>query len=48
MEGTPIVYDLYVVCVPVLIVTPNDQGIVINNQNQCDLWLPLGIAEGKK
>jgi len=30
---TSVTYSLYVVCEPVLIVTPNDQGIVINNQN---------------
>lgn len=48
VQGIPVAWNLQVLCVPVLIITPNDQGIVINNQNQHDLWLPIGISAGQK
>lgn len=48
VQGIPIACNLQVLCVPALIITPNDQRIVINNQNQRDLWLPIGISAGQK
>lgn len=47
-SGTPVAYNLYVVCEPLLIVTPSDHEIVINNQNQHNLWLHIGISEGER
>lgn len=45
---TPIACNVYVSCMPVLIGTPSEWRVVINNQNQCLLRLPTGVSAGQK